>query len=412
MSSAGAGPLRSATWRVLLVGAVVGALTPVRVFPDSLGYLDSARSFFSGSFGQDYFWLREPLYAVFLRVLLELPPAVTLVALPVTQGVALAGALRLLATAMGRLGLLRHTEAGVYYALTCLLLTGYVGTALQQTLVVLAAAALLHLAVRLVWSPPSRGLLAATAVTCAGCVLLSGIFLPAAAMLPLAALVVHGRRPHLVAVVTAWGSAAAAALTWALVRAANGQGFGLGGASVLDRANTTDWPLRLQAFLATFGLSPDFFDGTFFNVLSYSNVALGLNGYVAQATCADTTLSALTEMPDAFLVCGSTLGPSIPPALYPAATAYVLTQVLVGAVALVWAWAVVEQRLLFVYLLLMTAGPCLPVAVFLADGNSRYGLPVLALSLVLTVAMVTRGRRQPDGRDVQADGLRPTQSTL
>jgi hypothetical protein len=62
----------------------------------------------------------------------------------------------------------------------------------------------------------------------------------------------------------------------------------------------------------------------------------------------------------------------------------------VGVVALVLGGTATTQRRVYALVLVMTMVPCLPVAFFLGDGNSRYGLPVLALSLVLTVGMAER----------------------
>ena len=385
-------------WRVLLVGAVVGLLTPVRVYPDSINYMNSATSLFSSDFARDYFWVREPLYPLFLRVVLELPPPVTLHLVPVLQGISLAGGLWLFASAARRLGVLRHAELASYYALTCLLVIGYSGAVLQQTWMILAAAALALCAVRLATEPIDRRILVWSAVSGALAILLSSIFLPAVVLLPFAAWFVGGKRFGWPPFVAIWGAGAVAIGAWLVVRVANGQPFGLGGASVLDRVDATTWPTRLQALLATFGLGPDFYDGVNFNVLSYSNVALGLNPYFGGSPCVAADLVDLTTMPESYLVCGSTLATSLPQALLQPLTTYALLQLVVGVVALVWAWSATAHVRAYALVLVMTALPCLPVAYFLADGNSRYGLPVLALSLVLTVGMAERAwpRRRID----------------
>ena len=385
VSPGGWGPLR-----VLLVGAAIGLLTPVRVYPDSINYMNSGTSFFTQDFAETYFWLREPLYPMFLRVMLELPPAVTLHLLPVLQGVALAGGIWLFALAARGLGLLRRAEPASYYALTCLLMLGYAGAVLQQTWMILAAGALAHSAVRLATRPVDRRTVAWACVTSALAVLLSSIFLAAVALLPLAAWTRAGRRPDWRPPVAIWGSGALAIGAWLAVRVAHGQSFGLGGAAVLERDDPTDWPTRLQAFLATFGLGPDFYDGVDFNVLSYSNVALGISPYFGGTPCVSADLVGLTTMPDSYLVCGSTLGRTLPQSLLEPLTTYALLQLVVGVVALVLAWTATSHVRTYALVLVMTMLPCLPVAFFLADGNSRYGLPVLAFSLVLTSGVVAR----------------------
>ncbi|HEV2798091.1 MAG TPA: hypothetical protein VGV65_10770, partial [Nocardioides sp.] len=174
---------------------------------------------------------------------------------------------------------------------------------------------------------------------------------------------------------------------WMVVRVAHGQALGLGAEDALDPAAGADWPTRLQALLATFGLGPDFYGGVDFNVLSYSNVALGLIPYFGGSPCVPDDLADLTTMPDAYLMCGSTLAPSLPPSLLEPLTTYALLQLVVGVIALVWAWSATTRTRTYAVVLAMTMLPCLPVAYFLADGNSRYGLPVLAMSLVVTTGM-------------------------
>lgn len=378
----------AAAWRVVAVGVVLGVFTPVRVYPDSINYMNSGTSLFTSAFAADYFWLREPLYPLLLRIVLELPPAVTIHLVPAAQGLALGAGLWLFALVARDLGLLRRPEMASYYAFTCLLVLGYSGAVLQQTLVILAAGALAWCTVRLAIAPIDRRIIVWTSISAALAVLLSAIFLVSVTLVPAATVLNRhagvGRRS---AAVSIWGSGALAIGAWTSVRLANGQPFGLGGAAVLDRTNTTDWPLRIQAFLATFGLAPDFYDGVHFNVLSYSNVALGLSPYFGGTPCVDADLVDLTTMPDTYLVCGSTLAPALSPSLLQPVTAYALIQVIVGVFALVWAWCRTRHLGLYAGVLAITIIPCLPVAVFLADGNSRYGLPVLALSLVLTAGM-------------------------
>ena len=375
---------------MLVVGAVIGLLTPVRVYPDSISYMASAKSLFSASFASDYFWVREPLYPAFLRVMLELPPAVTLHLVPLVQGVALAGGLWLFSLAAQRLGVLGRAEVATYYALTCLLVIGYAGAVLQQTWMILAAGALALCAARLATAPVERRILVGTALTCALATLLSSIFLAAVVLLPVAAWCAKGRRFDWRPFAAAWGSGAVAIGGWMVVRVANGQALGLGAEDALDPAAGADWPTRLQALLATFGLGPDFYGGVDFNVLSYSNVALGLAPYFGGSACVQEDLVDLVTMPDAYLVCGSTLAPSLPPALLEPLTTFALLQLVVGVIALVWAWGATTHLRTYAVVLAMTMLPCLPVAYFLADGNSRYGLPVLAMSLVLTVGMAER----------------------
>lgn len=375
---------------MLAVGVLIGLLTPVRVYPDSINYLISGDSFFSGSFAHDYFWLREPLYPAFLRLVVELPAPVALHLIPALQGLSLAAAFWLFAQTARQLGLLGRPETAAYYAFTCLLVTGYSGAVLQQTFVVLAAGALAYCAVRLATTPLSRLLLIASSLVGASAILLSSIFLPSVALLPFSAWVADTKRRGWAPLAAIWGSGVLAIGAWTTVRFLNGQPLGLGGAAVLDRAHATDWPLRLQAFLATFGLAPDFYDGVTFNVLSYSNIALGLNPYFGGASCVSSDLVNLRVMPDSYLMCGSTLGPTLSPGLLQPLTTFVLIQVVIGVVALIWAWSATSRRGLYAFVLVLTMIPCLPVAFFLADGNSRYGLPVLALSLVATAGMASR----------------------
>jgi len=377
----------AAPWRVLAVGALLGVLTPTRVYPDSINYMNSGTSLFTSAFAADYFWLREPLYPLLLRIVLELPPGVTIHLLPAAQGLALGAGFWLFALVARDLGLLRRPEMASYYAFTCLLVLGYTGAVLQQTLVILAASALAWCTVRLAIAPIDRRIIFWTSISAALAVLLSAIFLVAVALVPVATVLNPHRGGGRRAAVSIWGSGGLAIGLWTLVRLANGQPFGLGGAAVLDRTNTTDWPLRIQAFLATFGLAPDFYDGVHFNVLSYSNVALGLRPYFGGTPCVDADLVDLTTMPDTYLVCGSTLAPALSQSLLQPVTTYALVQVIVGVFALVWAWCRTRHLALYAGVLAITIIPCLPVAVFLADGNSRYGLPVLALSLVLTAGM-------------------------
>lgn len=379
---------------MLLVGAVVGLLTPVRVYPDSINYMNSGTSLFTPDFARDYFWLREPLYPLFTRVMLELPPPLTLHLLPVLQGTSLAGGLWLFALAARRTGLLRRPELASYYALTCLLMIGYAGAVLQQTWMILAAGALAYCAVRLATEPVDRPVLVWSCVVGVLAILLSSIFLASVVLLPFASWLGAGRRLDWRPFVATWGSGAVAIGAWLAVRVASGQPFGLGAAAVLERDDPTDWPTRLQAFLATFGLGPDFYDGVDFNVLSYSNVALGLNPYFGGTPCVSADLVDLTTMPDSYLVCGSTLGPTLPQSLLEPLTTYALLQLVVGVVALILAWTATSHLRVYALVLVMTMVPCLPVAFFLADGNSRYGLPVLALSLVLTVGMAERALRR------------------
>ena len=397
----------ASAWRVIAVGGLLGLLTPVRVYPDSINYMNSGTSLFTSAFAADYFWLREPLYPALLRIALELPPSVTIHLLPAAQGLALGAGFWLFALVARDLGLLRRPEVASYYAFTCLLVLGYSGAVLQQTLVILAASALAWCTVRLAIAPIDRRIIVWASICAALAVLLSAIFLVSVALMPAAIVLNRHGGARWRAAVSIWGSGALAIVLWTLVRLANGQAFGLGGAAVLDRTNTTDWPLRIQAFLATFGLAPDFYDGVHFNVLSYSNVALGLSPFFGGTPCVDADLVDLTTMPDTYLVCGSTLAPSLSQSLLQPMTTYALLQVVVGVFALIWAWCRTRHLALYAGVLAITIIPCLPVAVFLADGNSRYGLPVLALSLVLTAGMaehaVERMRTAAIGARSRAD---------
>jgi hypothetical protein len=375
--------------RVLLAGAIVGVLTPVRVYSDSIGYISSAMSLYSTGFSRDYSWLREPLYPVFLRVLLELPPTISLHAIPMIQGMALASGFWLFAAAARGMGLLDREEPATYYALTCLLVTGYSGAILQQPLMVFTAGSLAFCAVRLATAPIDRRILVVSGAAATFAILLSSVFLVPVALLPFAPSVLRLRFtwPPFVAV---WGSGALALTTWMAIRLANGQAFGLGGTAVLDRPHAVDWPLRIQAFLATFGLAPDFYDSAHFNVLSYSNISIGLAPYIGQQTCAAGSLADLRSMPATNLICGSPLGPHLPQSLGEPLSTIGILQVLVGVIALAWACSAASPVRLYALVLAITMAPCLPVALLLGDGNSRYGLPVLSLSLVLTVGMATR----------------------
>ena len=380
---------RASLVRVVVAGSLLGLLTPLRVYPDSIGYLESASSLFSSEFSQQYSWIREPLYPVFLRGLMELPGEVGTVALPAIQGGFIALGLWMLTISMVRLGMIRRVEPAAYYPLSCLLLLGYSGAVLQQALFILVGALLVTSAVRLSTGDEGTGLWVFVGFVSAASVMLSSVFVPSVLLLPLAT-VFSARRRVAKACIAALIPAALALALWMCLKAML-QGSPVAGLpGMLGSADFSSLSVRIPAVLATFGVWPDFYQGVQLGAPSASNLGIGLLPYF-DTSCVHWSL---TQVPASDLT-GGTLCTlrgrfSFPVLPYRLLMWVGVVQVYVAAAALIASVWLTKCRGPFVLCVAILALPGLPVAMVIGDGNSRYGLPLLALGLVLTGGLLVR----------------------